>query len=294
MRDLAFDALVKEPDWSGRDEWYYSLLEDETLGDLRVGGASYTGLTTIIMYSPPEKYQDKMIELVKSTNLTVRNAAPRNFSDIADREHPDAVRALLPCFEDPKWARDTGGERQRLVSILQSLKMPECVPGLIAMLDEKEMQEFPVREVPSAAYSSDRVANAMNTAVAPMRSTSNANSSYSVRTIAIARHPYRDQAIRAWRASRPAGGAGTQASALWSGGGIRAWSISDIASDVQGLHRYGAGRRTGGIGQNIAAGHYGCSLHDVEHDEQRIHDAGQRVFGSLGRPRWATRRQADG
>ena len=37
----------------------------------------------------------------------------------------------------------------------------------------------------------------MNTAVAPMRSTSNANSSYSVRTIAIARHPYRDQAIRA-------------------------------------------------------------------------------------------------
>ena len=102
MRDLAFDALVKEPDWSGRDEWYYSLLEDETLGDLRVGGASYTGLTTIIMYSPPEKYQDKMIELVKSTNLTVRNAAARNLAIIADREHPDAVRALLPWLEDPK------------------------------------------------------------------------------------------------------------------------------------------------------------------------------------------------
>ncbi|MCV4755008.1 hypothetical protein OFC37_36665, partial [Escherichia coli] len=36
MRDLALDALVKEKEWSGRDEWYLSLLADETLQDLKV------------------------------------------------------------------------------------------------------------------------------------------------------------------------------------------------------------------------------------------------------------------
>ena len=60
--------------------------------------------------------------------------------------------------------------RQRLVSVLQSLKMPESVPGLIAMLDEKEMQSFPVgrcREV-MRQIRSDRAANAMKCDVAPM------------------------------------------------------------------------------------------------------------------------------
>ncbi len=86
LRDLAFDALVKEADWSGRDEWYFTLLEDETLADLRVGGSSYTGLTTILIYAPPEKYADKMIELVKSGNPAVRNAAVRNLGNSARRQ----------------------------------------------------------------------------------------------------------------------------------------------------------------------------------------------------------------
>jgi HEAT repeat protein len=90
MRDLALDALVKEKDWNGRDDWYYSLLEDETLAELRVNGQLYTGLTTIIYYQPDDKYIEKMIELLKSSNVNVRSAAVRNLGLILNsNKSPD-------------------------------------------------------------------------------------------------------------------------------------------------------------------------------------------------------------
>lgn len=137
QRDLAFDALVKEKDWSGRDDWYYGLLEDETLADLRVNGRSYTGLTTIIYYSPPEKYAERMIELLKSSNPAIRNAAIRNLGLVINKDNPEVIEALLPWLEDPKWAKETGGERGRLIDALQAVAIPASVPGLIETLDEK-------------------------------------------------------------------------------------------------------------------------------------------------------------
>ena len=124
-----FDALVKEKGWNGRDDWYFALLEDETLADLRVGGSSYTGLTTILLYAPPEKYADKMIELVKSSNPAVRNAAVRNLGTLLDDKNIEVVKALLPWLEDKNWAKETGGERQKLVSPLcKILKFPKAFP----------------------------------------------------------------------------------------------------------------------------------------------------------------------
>lgn len=136
-RDLALDALVYGGDFQGRDDWYFGLLEDETLYDLRVGGRSYTGLTTLLMRSPPEKYVDKMIELVRTGNQTVRNAAVRNLVTVLRDKDPKIVQALLPWLENPKWAKQVNNERRLLVSALSEIKMPESVPGLIAMLDEK-------------------------------------------------------------------------------------------------------------------------------------------------------------
>lgn len=216
MRDLAFDALVKEKDWSGRDEWYFSLLEDETLADLRVNGSSYTGLTTIVIYSPPEKYADKMIELVKSKNPTVRNAAARNLGVILDNDRPEVARALLPWLEDPKWATDIGrGTRQRLVQILQTLKMPESVPGLIAMLDEKESQDLRIpfgrpgsnsntganaamRAAANGDLARDGYVRSANMAANAANYAANAvSNSGSYRTISMATTPYRGSAIQA-------------------------------------------------------------------------------------------------
>jgi HEAT repeat protein len=142
IRDLALDALVKEKDWSGRDEWYYSLLADETLGNLEVNGATYTGLTTLIMYEPKEKYRAKMIELAASSNKAVRSAAVRNLIVIAaEKNGEDLVKAMLPWLTNPAWVdvpNDESG-RNSLVRWLAEYKVPEAVPGLIAVLDEKEV-----------------------------------------------------------------------------------------------------------------------------------------------------------
>jgi HEAT repeat protein len=215
MRDLAFDSLVKEKDWSGRDAWYFSLLEDETLADLRVNGRSYTGLTTIILYSPPEKYADKMIELVKSKNPVVRNAAARNLGVILDKDRPEVARALLPWLDDPKWATDIEREtRPRLVQILQTLKLPESVPGLIAMLDEKQTQEL---RIPASVSNSNAMrysanANAVGNIDFPeryeLRSSANAMANAanyaadaantaSYRSVNMATTPFRGGAIQA-------------------------------------------------------------------------------------------------
>lgn len=175
MRDLAFDALVKEKDWNGRDEWYYTLLGDETLAELRVNGSLYTGLTTLVMYSHPDKYADKMIELSRSTNSVVRNAAVRNLGIMLEDKNPDVVRALLPWLEDPKWARDVDNTRGNLVRALRNIKMPESVPGLISILDEKET--YYVDESMFAANGANvanRVAMAMNAAANAANAAANA------------------------------------------------------------------------------------------------------------------------
>lgn len=137
MRDLALDALVKEKEWDGRDEWYLSLLEDETLGELRIDGRVFTGLTTIIYHAPPDRFVEKMLELLKSDNPAVRTAAVRNLSVMLSPENIEVVRALLPWLSDAKWAKEVNDERRTLIEALQKIQMQESVPGLISLLNEK-------------------------------------------------------------------------------------------------------------------------------------------------------------
>jgi hypothetical protein len=153
MRDLAMDALIKEKDWSGREDWYMGLLEDETLANLQVNGRSYTGLTTIVLLAPPEKYTDRMLELLKSSTPAARNAAVKNLALLISKDSPEVVRALLPWLENPKWAKENGGERSRLVEALQSLTMPESVPGLIDIMEELQT----VKRMPAMANSNINV-----------------------------------------------------------------------------------------------------------------------------------------
>jgi hypothetical protein len=148
-RDLAMDALVESGDYQGRDEWYFSLLDDETLYELKVNGQTYTGLTTLLNHSPSDKYVEKMIELAGSGNPTIRNAAVRNLATLLDDiKNPELVKALLPWLENPKWAKEVGGERAKMVAALREYEIPESVPGLIAMLNEKENVE--IRDSPNA------------------------------------------------------------------------------------------------------------------------------------------------
>jgi hypothetical protein len=137
-RDLAMDALVRGGDFAGRDEWYLQLLEDETLHDLRVGGQTYTGLTTIITLSPAGKYTERMIELLQSPSKPVRSAAIRNLAYNGGIKNEQAVRQMIPWLEDPKWANDVNNSRRAMISALKDFRMPESVPGLLKILAERQ------------------------------------------------------------------------------------------------------------------------------------------------------------
>lgn len=194
MRDLAFDALVKEKEWEGRDEWYYSLLSDETLDDLRVGGTTYTGLTTIMYYSPDEKYVDKMMELVKSDNKAVRTAAAKNLLRRLNTRNPEVIKALLPWLENPKWLNEDSAGRNQIVSALQTVKIPESVPALIGALEEK----VTISNAAGAGSNTNRaVASAINSAGAASNrawASAMSNSSSGQTTVL---YPLRYTAIRA-------------------------------------------------------------------------------------------------
>jgi len=188
MRDLAIDALVKEKEWQGFEDWYISLLSDETLYDLKINGQSYTGLTTPMYYAPPDKYTAKMLELIKSDNPTVRSAAVRNLTTSLDEKNPEVVRALLPWLENPEWATDSNNARRVLISALGAFTMPESVPGLIAVLNEKIAgQSLPqTNNMSNSTLSNGRMSNA-----APSY---NYNASPVAETV---NHPYRSEAIAA-------------------------------------------------------------------------------------------------
>jgi hypothetical protein len=186
-RDLAMDALVDAGDFPGRDEWYFSLLEDETLYELRVNGQVYTGLTTIINHSPDDRYVAKMIELAGSSSQTVRNAAVRNLSTVLDtNKNPEVIKALIPWLENPKWAKEVSGERMKIVNALRNFYIPESVPGLIAMLNEKEKMSVAMTNANIAVYSGNTAYSNMNTSGGRMIDT----------------YPYRSYAVAALEKQR--------------------------------------------------------------------------------------------
>src|SRR5690606_10592987 len=186
-------------------------LADETLADLRVGGRSFTGLTTIIYHMPDGHYTDRMIELAGSDNRTVRNAAVRNLLVMKGEER--IVRALLPWLKDPEWADENeAGARDRLVRALAEFKIPESVPGLIAMLDERETGGFSslpaarraaveaamaaANAANAAAYAANTAANAINTGVSNSAAVRTSNSN-AVSAQSEEYYPYRSSAIQA-------------------------------------------------------------------------------------------------
>ena len=261
-RDLAFDALVKEGDWEGRDEWYLSLLEDETLAELKVHGQVYTGLTTLVLSSPPKKYAHRMLELLKSDNQVVRSAALRNLSGLITAKDPEVLGALLPWLSNPKWAKEIRGERSALVVALREIKMPESVPGLIAMLNEKVVlaprpaADSTVHDWNDSANANSAMMAANRALAAVQRAMDAANSTYSFGSSQGDMYPYRDLAIYALAAQKDARAVaplhavlpqvgndtrGAVVRALWNSGGFsvpeQVNSIETMIRSAEQIHR---------------------------------------------------------
>jgi hypothetical protein len=137
-RDLAMDALVLGGPFEGREEWYMSLLEDETLLELQENG--YTGLTTLIRFIPNEreKWMASMLRLLDSGKPNLRSVGVRNLYQIAGFGQKEIVRKLLPWLTNPDWAKESGDhERMLLIEALGELDLPESVPGLIAVVSDE-------------------------------------------------------------------------------------------------------------------------------------------------------------
>ncbi|MEZ5307726.1 MAG: hypothetical protein R2684_11335 [Pyrinomonadaceae bacterium] len=135
-RDLAMDAIVNVGDFTGRDDWYFSLFEDETLFELEVNGGENTGMMTMIMFSPPDKYIDRLVELVGSKNRAVRNMAAKNLGVLLGKEDPRVVAALLPWLSNANWAKESRNERSGIVRALESVRNPASVEGLLSVLSD--------------------------------------------------------------------------------------------------------------------------------------------------------------
>ncbi len=140
VRDLAMDALVLGGDFEGRDEWYMSLLSDETL--LEMQNRNYTGLTTLPRHSPKsrEKWIPLMTKLINEGTLAERSAAVRNMMLIIGEKNIEVVRLMLPLLADKNWIQESkDDERLELIKIIGQLDIPEAVPGLISIvMNEKD------------------------------------------------------------------------------------------------------------------------------------------------------------
>jgi hypothetical protein len=148
VRDKANDAITHEEDFPGRVDWTVSLLENEKLARM----TSYTMLTTLMMYSPTDEYIDKLAGVLDKTSKPyVRGIAVRSLviglqrPSLSQERRKTAIKAMLPWLADPTWAAEAenGRGREGVIRALASLKVPEAVPALIKLLDEKHKVNRP-------------------------------------------------------------------------------------------------------------------------------------------------------
>lgn len=165
-RDTAVETLSLT-EWPGRDEWYLSLFEDETLFELGDGNLSYSPLASLPAREP-EKWIPVMARLVEGKNQTVRDAAASCLVIFYNRDaREDALRPLLPWLSDPNWAKDDGDDRLRLIQSMSFISIPESVPGLIRVVEHDEYESHRSYAAQALAkYKDPRAAPALRKALA--------------------------------------------------------------------------------------------------------------------------------
>ena len=162
-RDTAIETLSVTK-WTGRDDWYLSLLQDESLMQLRDGYYGFSPLRTIIN-KDPDKWIPIMTKLVGSTNRTVQQAAGSCLVRYATgTPRRDAILPVLRWLSEPDWLPIGGSERAWFMQKMDELEMPESVPGLIWIIEnEKEYAKYAARTI--AHYKDPRAIPALKRAL---------------------------------------------------------------------------------------------------------------------------------
>lgn len=138
-RDTAIQMLSSN-EWSGRDEWYLSQFQDDSVVKLSDSDNTYRPLNRLFT-SDPDKWIPLIAPLMESKDVAVRSAAA---SCLMVFEGPDtrsdALLPVLPWLSNPAWLNETAGDRTRLIQTVAFIDIPESVPGLLWIV-ENEKQE---------------------------------------------------------------------------------------------------------------------------------------------------------
>jgi len=138
-RAKACEALLKA-EWPGRDKWYLSLFNDETLRELKDGRDLLRPMATPLI-TDPDKWIPVVTRLVGDSNRTIHDAAVAALMRINSwKPRRETILPLLPWLFDQKWS--SASDRERLLENLMGVQVPECVPGLIAIIDNEEDYQF--------------------------------------------------------------------------------------------------------------------------------------------------------
>jgi hypothetical protein len=136
-RDTAIQTLSLT-EWSGRDDWYLSLFEDETLVGSSDGSFGFNPLTTLFDHDP-EKWIPVMTKLVESKSRSTQQAAATCLV-LHSINHPrrDAILPVLRWLTDPDWINVNNPYRAWFMQKMSAIDVPESVPGLIWIVENDE------------------------------------------------------------------------------------------------------------------------------------------------------------
>ena len=134
-RARACDALLKS-EWDGRDEWYISLLNDKTLDELKDGRYPFRPLS-VPLDQAPNKWIPVISKFIGSSNRTIHDGAVSALLHCSSfgKARRETLLPLLPWLSDPNWTSQSSAARTELIRELMSVRVPESVPGLIAVLE---------------------------------------------------------------------------------------------------------------------------------------------------------------
>lgn len=138
-RAKACEALLKA-EWPGRDKWYLSLFNDETLRELEDGRDLLRPLATPLN-NDPDKWIPFVTQLIGNPNRTIHDGAVATLMQINSwKPRRETILPLLPWLFDQKWS--SASDREQLLRSLMGVQVPECVPGLIAIIENEEDYQF--------------------------------------------------------------------------------------------------------------------------------------------------------
>jgi hypothetical protein len=130
------EALLKA-DWAGRDEWFLSFLGDARSHPVAGPGprGSFYGVALRV---DRERYIPFFMRLVGHPNRLLHDEAVGFLLKAAGFSQPrrELLLPLLPWLTDPQWTTTSTSELEQLIELVGRANMPECVPGLLSIIEK--------------------------------------------------------------------------------------------------------------------------------------------------------------